>query len=148
MMKRCLLLWSILSIFFLLHSQETLAEVTIVARFVEGDEFLDLATIDDGAAKHVILGISQKAAVTFDKHDWKGFFVSAWARAKLANSDSFELIDYYKLPGTPMLLIGAGPGVRLRIMMPSRDFTFVIRPKAYSKFDAEIAKVSTMLGTD
>jgi hypothetical protein len=147
MMNRRLLLWAALTV-FLLPPQETSAQLTIVARFTEGDEFLDLATIADGGQKHVILGISQKAAVTFDKESWKNFFLSAWARAKSAKSDSFELIDYYRLPGTPMLLIGAGPGVRFTIMMPSADFRFVIPPKTYSKFDAEIAKVSAMLGAD
>ena len=146
-MKRCMLLWAILAI-ILLAPQETRAQVNIVVRFTEGDEFLDLATVTDAGGTQVILGISQKAAVAFDKGNWKGFFVPAWTKAKSAKTDSFELIDYYKLPGNPMLLIGAGPGVRFTIMMQSGDFKFIILPKTYSRFDAEIEKVSAMLGTD
>lgn len=147
-LNRRLFLAAILTV-LLLPPQLARAQVDFIVHYTDGDTFLDIGTFGDGAEKTVFFGISQKAAITFPKHEWKNFFVSAWERAKLASSDSFELVDYYKpsnLIHNPMLLIGAGPGIRFTILSDTGTYQFLIRPRNYSKFDADIAKISALLG--
>ncbi len=149
-MNRRLLLAAILTV-LLLPPQLARAQANFIVHYTDGDAFLDIGTFGEGEEKLVFFGISQKAAITFTKDKWKYFFVPAWATAKRTSSDSFELVDSYKRPDlihNPLLLIGAGPGVRFTIVSETGTHQFVIRPGNYSKFDIDIAKISALLGTD
>jgi hypothetical protein len=148
-MKRRLLLSAVLAI-FLSPPEATRAELTFIAHYVEGDAYLDIVISDEGGEKQALLGISQKTAILFTKYKWSNF-VAAWAQAKLAKTDEYEVIDYFSQgepPNNSMLIIGAGPAVRFTIVSKAVIHLFIIRPKDYSKFDVDIAKVSALLGSN
>lgn len=148
-MKPRVLLSAMLFVFLLLPGTAR-AELTIIGHYTGGDTTFDISTFSKDGGKAVIVGMSRKVSIAFSKNDWNSF-VAVWRKAEQSQSDSFQFIGSYKETGTTyrsLLMVAAGPGVLFTINDAKGTLSFILLPKDFAAFNANIATAANYLNSN
>jgi hypothetical protein len=113
---------------------------------------LRIATYTEGADKVGILGIWKqqppRAATAFGSAEKWDSFVQLWQKASQTQSTSWQPIGTYKEVGTTdptLLLVSAGPGVRLTMETADGTFSVVLSKSDYEAFGQAVQRVTDYL---
>jgi hypothetical protein len=150
-MKRRVIVAALLAVLLLLPGKVRADGLNVVGHYANADgTFLDIATFSEKGETVGILGIAHKVSITFSNNEWPSF-VAIWRKAQATRSDSFQFVGTFKETGTTynsLLTAAAGPGVQLTINDQPGTYVFVLSPNDYARFDGDVAKVASILGSN
>lgn len=157
MKRRGLFFWPLLA-GLLLASGLAQAQLTIVGKYANGGESLDIFTYAKDGGKSAGLGFRHKVSVNPGNADWNKI-VALWQKAKGSQGAAFRVVGSYtetntKDPST--LTLSAGTGVRFTIDQPAYPgstnkpgtYSFTVPPQDFARFDADLAKVTAFLASN
>ncbi len=123
-----------------------------IATFTSSAGELNIATYTEDNDKVGLLGITlaKKASYSASRGEWDSF-IKLWDKAAQTNSTTSQFIGSIKETETTdptLVLVTAGPGVRITLETANGSFSYLLAKSDYDKFDAGIRQVAKYLGTN
>jgi len=128
--------------------------LTYVQKFVAGADELDLATYTEVSSAGVtekvgLLGIKNegRGSFAFSPGEWQPL-VDLFKKATQMQSASWQFVGTLKEVGTKdptLLLMTAGPGVRVTLETADGSFSFVVSPADFDRFETGLSQVAAFL---
>ncbi|HEY4839283.1 MAG TPA: hypothetical protein VIH72_11790 [Candidatus Acidoferrales bacterium] len=123
-----------------------------VARFGSEGNQLNIATYTEDANKVGLIGITlaKKGSYAASRSEWDNF-IKLWDTASQTNSTTTQFIGSIKETETTdptLLLITAGPGVRITLETGNGSFSYLLPKSDYAKFEEGVRQVAKYLATN
>jgi hypothetical protein len=123
-----------------------------IAKFAADGGELNVATYTEDNTKVGLIGITlaKKASYAASKGEWDAF-IKLWEKAEQTNSTTTQFVGSIKETETTdptLVLVTAGPGVRITLETAKGSFAFLLAKSDYDKFDAGLRQVAKYLATN
>jgi hypothetical protein len=123
-----------------------------IAKFASNGAELNVATYTEDSSRVALLGITlgKKASYAATGSEWDSF-IKLWDKAVQTNSPTTQFIGSIKETETTdptLVLITAGPGIRITLETANGSFSYLLEKSDYDKFGAGIRQVAKYLATN
>jgi len=126
-------------------------ELDNIAKFRNMETELDVVTVVDSEvdatkSKVALLGIATplRSSISFRREEWL-LLIDLWSKAVKAQSDSWKIIGSMKEAETSdasVLIISAGPGIKLVINSPRKEpVTYILSKDELARFAGTLYRV-------